>query len=337
MERLVAVTRGSGAVLGQQRTLARFGELALRSNSLDEILHEACRLVGGALGTDLAKVLELQEDGRSLLVKAGVGWKPGVVGHVRVEAEESSSEGHALRTGEPVISSDTHKETRFSFPDFLEDNGVRALVNVVILGSEGERPYGVLEVDSHEPRQFDDGDIAFLRGYANLLAAAVARLRVLAEVRRSEAFAHGVLAASPDCVEVVEADGTLSFINDRGLTLSEIDDRAMIIGRDYGNLWPEEARADIRSALTRAMGGQAARIESFCPTAKGNPRWWEVHFAPLSVAPDEPTRVVAISRDVSERRQVEAARRHSEDRLRHGPDRHRRGGSTERAHHRLQC
>lgn len=33
-----------------------------------------------ALGTELAKVLELQEDGRTLLVKAGVGWKPGVGG-----------------------------------------------------------------------------------------------------------------------------------------------------------------------------------------------------------------------------------------------------------------
>jgi hypothetical protein len=42
--------------------LARFGELALRSNDLDEILTEACRLAWEALGTDLAKVVELQQD-----------------------------------------------------------------------------------------------------------------------------------------------------------------------------------------------------------------------------------------------------------------------------------
>jgi hypothetical protein len=49
--------------------LARFGELALRSDDLDEILTEACRLVGEALGTDMAKVRELQDDGTTLLVR----------------------------------------------------------------------------------------------------------------------------------------------------------------------------------------------------------------------------------------------------------------------------
>src|SRR5215213_3741333 len=67
-------------LLEQQRVLARFGELALASEDLDEILTEACRLVGDALGTDLAKVVEVQPDGRTLLVRAGVGWRPGIVG-----------------------------------------------------------------------------------------------------------------------------------------------------------------------------------------------------------------------------------------------------------------
>lgn len=66
----------------QRDTIARFGELALRSDDLDEILHEACRLIGEALGTDVVKVMELQEDGITLLVRAGVGRKPGVVGEV---------------------------------------------------------------------------------------------------------------------------------------------------------------------------------------------------------------------------------------------------------------
>ncbi len=47
------------ALLRQQTVLARFGELALRSDDLDEILNEACRLVGEGLGTDLAKVMKL--------------------------------------------------------------------------------------------------------------------------------------------------------------------------------------------------------------------------------------------------------------------------------------
>ena len=169
---------GYADLLRHQTTLARFGELALRSNNLDEILTEACRLAGDALGTDLAKVVELQDDGKTLVVRSGVGWKPGVIGVATITAEADTSEGHALRTGEPMISPDIATETRFKYSQFLIDNNVRAIANVLIIGSQGRRPFGILQIDSHVPRQFTESDTLFLRSYANLLAAAVDRLRV---------------------------------------------------------------------------------------------------------------------------------------------------------------
>src|SRR5215207_2300408 len=89
----------SKALLDQQRVLAEFGEFALRAEDLDGILNEACRLVGDALRTDLAKVAELLPDGKSMLVRAGVGWKPGVVKEVVVSSDENSAEGLTLRCG----------------------------------------------------------------------------------------------------------------------------------------------------------------------------------------------------------------------------------------------
>ena len=90
-------------LLEQQQTLARFGELALKSDDLFEILNEACGLVGDALGTGLAKILELQEDGRTLLVRAGVGWGDDVVGKARIAVGPTSSASsktsrHAVRS-----------------------------------------------------------------------------------------------------------------------------------------------------------------------------------------------------------------------------------------------
>ena len=172
-------------LLRQQDVLAKFGELALRCEDLDEILTEACRLVGDALGTDLAKVMELQEDGITLAVRAGVGWKAGVVGEVTVKAEKGSSEGFALQTGKPVTSDDIDHEDRFQYADFIKDNGVKALVNVSIGGGE-KAPFGILQVDSRTPRKFDERDTSFLRGYANLLAAAVDRLQGAAELRSAQ-------------------------------------------------------------------------------------------------------------------------------------------------------
>ena len=299
---------GSGAVaalMRQQATLARFGQLALRSQSLDEILSEACGLVSEALGTDLAKVLELQEDDATLLVRSGVGWKPGVVGHIRVPAEEASSAGHALLTGEPVVSSDIDRERRFSVPDFLRDNGVRALVNVVIIGGEGRRPYGVLEVDSRTPRQFGDDDIAFLRTYANLLAAAVDRLRALEETRRNAAFFRGVLKASPDWIKVLDADGTLRFMNEDGLGLGDADAPAGAIGRDFAALWPAEEAGKIRTAIADASAGKVTRAEGYCPTAQGTPRWWEVSFAPMPDADGQIRQLVGVSRDITARHRAQ--------------------------------
>ena len=173
--------------LQQQTVLAKFGQFALKSENLDQILTEACRLIGEALGTDLAKVMELQADGKTLLVRAGVGWKPGVVGCVTVKASDDTSEGHALKTGEPMISQDISKEDRFTYPPFLTDNGVQAVANVLILGAEGKRPFGVLQIDSRKPRAFDKDSTAFLSSYANLLAAAVGRLNAVSELRDREA------------------------------------------------------------------------------------------------------------------------------------------------------
>ncbi len=170
-------------LLRQQTILAQFGELALRSGDLDEILTEACRLVGEALGTDFAKVVELQEDGKTLLVRAGVGWKAGVVGVATIEARDDTSEGYALKTGEPMISPDIDKETRFKYPPFLIDNGAKAVANVIIIGGKDRPPFGILQVDSRKPREFTNSDLAFLRSYANLLAATVDRFRVMSEMR----------------------------------------------------------------------------------------------------------------------------------------------------------
>ena len=59
-----------------------------------------------------------------------------------------------------------------------------ALVNVIIHAAENDRPYGILQVDSRQPRDFAPPDTEFLRAYANLpRPATVVRLREAAEIR----------------------------------------------------------------------------------------------------------------------------------------------------------
>ena len=174
-------------LLHQLNVLARFGEMALRSPSLDDILDQACRLVRHALGTDFAKIMVLESDGQTLILRSGAGWEPGVVGRVLATGDPRSSEGYALNARQPVVSVNVQREKRFDYTRFLHEHQVHALVNVPILGAVGKPLYGLLEVDSKTPRKFTERDVDFLRTYASLIAAAVERFNGLDELRASEA------------------------------------------------------------------------------------------------------------------------------------------------------
>jgi two-component sensor histidine kinase len=176
----------------QVTALARFGAQSLRSENIDELLHEAAHLVSQAMDVDLVKVLELLPDNENFLVREGVNWKPGVIGRAKIPAHAGSPAGYALRTDKAVTSEDVAKERRFEIPELLIEYGVRSMVNVLIGCKDG--PFGVLEVDAQRPRQFGQDDIDFMQNYANLLAAAIDRVnthRELAEgARKLDVLAH---------------------------------------------------------------------------------------------------------------------------------------------------
>jgi signal transduction histidine kinase len=177
--------------LRQQQVLSEFGLFALRCDSLQRLLDEAVRVAAWGLETEFAKVLEFQPGDNRLLVRAGIGWRPGVVGNATIGADLASPAGYALRTGLPVLSNQLAGEQRFRTPELLAEHGVRRAINAVIGGPD---PFGVLEVDSHLEGRFTNHDIAFLQGVANLLAVAIDRQRTVATrtLLLAEANAHRV-------------------------------------------------------------------------------------------------------------------------------------------------
>ena len=169
----------------RQRVLADFGEFALSSDDLDAVLMQACKLIGDALGTDLSKVIEVEDEGATLFVRAGVGWPEGVVGQLRLPVSERSSESYSIAAGEPVIVRDIAADERFEFPDFLKEAGVIGMVNVPIF-LPGSKAYGLLQVDSRRAWAPDEHEIQFLRTYAAVLGPVIDRLHQLHALRRAE-------------------------------------------------------------------------------------------------------------------------------------------------------
>jgi PAS domain S-box-containing protein len=137
-----------------------------------------------------------------------------------------------------------------------------------------------------------------------------------AALRDSEAFLRSVLDASTDCLKVVDAEGRLEFMNANGQCLMEIQDFGPLQGAEWAALWPEAGQEQVREAVATALSGRPARFEAFCPTAQGTPKWWDVAVAPVRDAAGRVLRLVSSSRDVTGRKEAEAALARSETRLR---------------------
>lgn len=178
--------------LRQQSLLGEFGRIAMQTRDYRQILQRATELCSQGLQARLAKVLEYLPDEKRLMVRAGVGWAPGTIDNVSLAADIGSPAGFAYQTGQTVISNHLEVETRFRTPQLLADHGVRRAINVLIeKGGDGNSFFGVLEVDSADPGQFDQADADFLAGFAGLLGVAIERQQ--ADARLQEALEHQAL------------------------------------------------------------------------------------------------------------------------------------------------
>jgi two-component sensor histidine kinase len=159
-------------LLRQQSALSSFGSFALRQTNLLKVLTEAARACAEGLSVPFCKVCRYRAEENDLLIEAGYGWNEGVVGHVVSRADESSPQGRAFVTGKPSICNDVSGDSEFVLPPFYAEHGIISTIDVLIKGSS-ERPYGVLEIDNDRQHNYDQHDIDFLTGFANVLAEAV--------------------------------------------------------------------------------------------------------------------------------------------------------------------
>ena len=129
--------------------------------------------------------------------------------------------------------------------------------------------------------------------------------RVLAEqgLKASERLHRGILEASADCICVLSAEGSLELMNAPGVAAFELPSFAAVQDKHWSNLWNGEASAVVADAIARAGKGEIVRFRSFCPTAKGTPKWWDVALTPMLDDEGAVKGLLAISRDVTSDRE----------------------------------
>ena len=161
---------------GQQRAVAELGKLALREPDLQRVFDYATETVAATLEIEFCKILEALPGGAELLLRAGVGWKPGLVGSLRIGADRDSQAGYALLSDAPVVVTDLAGESRFRDLALLAEHGVASGVSCVITGAGGV-PWGVIGAHSTRPTVFSQDDVSFLAAVANTLSDAILRQR----------------------------------------------------------------------------------------------------------------------------------------------------------------
>lgn len=169
----------------RQAAVAELERSALAGYPSVSLLDQAAALIARTLDVEYSKVLELLPDGQELLLRAGVGWKEGLVGRATVPAGADSQAGFTLLADEPVIVEDLRAETRFRPPALLHEHAVLSGMSVVISTSDG--PYGVLGAHTGQRRRFTRDEANFLQAVANVLGATIERQRADEALRVSEA------------------------------------------------------------------------------------------------------------------------------------------------------
>ena len=240
----------------QQEILAELGVVALKGTPFDELLRQAVRFAAEGLEAEFCKVLEYIPAQNRLLMRAGVGWDEGLVGTASVGADLASPSGYALHTGKPVISNHLAGEERFRTPDLLAAHGVRRAINVILQGDGAA--YGVLEVDSRSAGEFNERDIAFLQGAANVLGMAIERQRQEQSLRKAlehqQVLLKEINHRVKNSLQLVANMLLLQAGDDThlGPRLQEASSRIMAIGRAHDRLYrsPQIEKIEISGYLS---------------------------------------------------------------------------------------
>jgi two-component sensor histidine kinase len=159
--------------LSYQRALATFTRIVDEPASVPGLLQNAAAQVARITHIQHVKILRYRPDRGDLLIEAGVGWKPGVVGHVTFGADRFSAPGRSMQTGAPVAVEDIANDPEFRYADVLREHGIVSVLNVPIL-IDGKH-WGVLEVDTIEKKVFAEFEVHSLSIFANILGVSLAK------------------------------------------------------------------------------------------------------------------------------------------------------------------
>lgn len=290
----------------QQEVLAELGLFTLEQHDLQTLMELATQLVADALAVELCKVLKLLPDGKSLLLKSGLGWREGLIGSATVGAGANSQAGYTLLMDEPVIVEDLRSEKRFSGPPLLHEHGVISGVSVVIKTPDG--PYGVMGAHTREKRIFAEDDTNFLQAVANVLAEGVRRQRAGEALLESERRYRSIFETAAVGVAQTSLEGTYLEVNER-LCRELGYARDELLEMTFRDITTGDDLAETERQARRLVGGEIEyhQMDKRYVRKNGEVFWGHLTISAVRTPTGEPEYFTAVVENIDDRKRAETA------------------------------
>src|SRR6266704_4058897 len=152
--------------------LVRLAQAAASTQKPDELLELIIREATSAMGTDVCSLYLLTSRGRELLLTATNGLNETMVSKVVMRVGEGIT-GWVAETRRPAVVADVSREPHWKWVPGLDEDRFHSMLSVPI--ESGPRLVGVLNAQAAELREFNAGDIDFLRAIAGQVAGILER------------------------------------------------------------------------------------------------------------------------------------------------------------------
>ncbi len=298
----------------QQSVVANLGMMSLAGIDADELIEHAVQQVAEVLHADLCKVLRYRPETNDLLVIAGVGLTPGVVGQASVSADRHSQAGFTLLSQQPVIVDRLSEETRFTAANLLFNH--KATSGMSCLIKHSDPPFGVLAVHTRSFRKFTRDDANFLVSVANLLSTTLRTAVTNERLRDSEEQFRTMANSIPQLAWITDAAGDIIWYNQQWFDFTGTTFEQM---RGWG--WRDVHHPDhVDRVVTkfRKFIENGSHWEDTFPLRgrDGEYRWFLSRAQPIRNDDGEVVRWFGTNTDITQQRQQEKALRSSEEKLR---------------------
>ncbi len=124
-------------------------------------------------------------------------------------------------------------------------------------------------------------------------------------ITSSESRYHSLIESSPNCIELFDNRGNYISINDNGLLVKGLSEKE-IIGKPFREVWPKGfMREIVDEAVKRVLRGERCTFEAENTRLDGSIITWMIVLNPIWDEQMRISRFVAISTDITERKNTE--------------------------------